>query len=145
MPFSATIEERERAIVEEFALFDDWMGKYEYLIEQADAMPLVPEEYKTDANKIKGCQAQVWVRAEHENGLMHYAGDSDAKITKGLVALLIRVLSDQPPAAIAEAKLGFLDEIGMKEHLSPNRKNGLAAMVKQMKLRALAHDNQPEP
>ena len=141
MPPSSTIEERERAIVEEFALFDDWMGKYEYLIEQADAMPLVPEEYKTEAHKIKGCQAQVWVRAEYKSGLMRYAGDSDAKITKGLVALLIRVLNDQPPAAIAGAKLGFLDEIGMKEHLSPNRKNGLAAMVKQMKLRALAHSD----
>ena len=141
MPPSSTIEERERAIVEEFALFDDWMGKYEYLIEQADAMPIVSEEYKTDAHKIKGCQAQVWVRAEYKGGLMHYAGDSDAKITKGLVALLIRVLDNQPPAAIAEANLDFLDKVGMKEHLSPNRKNGLAAMIKQMKLRALAHDN----
>lgn len=141
MPSNDTIAEREKTVVEEFSLFDDWMGKYELLIEQANNMPVIDDAYKTDEYKIKGCQAQVWVRAETDNGRIHYAGDSDAVITRGLVALLIRVLNDQPAEAVASADLTFLDQIGMKEHLSPNRKNGLAAMIKQMKLHALAHAN----
>lgn len=141
MPSNDTIAEREKTVVEEFSLFDDWMGKYELLIEQANGMPVIDDVYKTDEYKIKGCQAQVWVRAETDDGRVHYSGDSDAVITKGLVALLIRVLNDQPAEAVAAADLTFLDQIGMKEHLSPNRKNGLAAMIKQMKLHALAHAN----
>ncbi len=136
MPTVSTITERERAIVEEFSLFDDWMGRYEYLIDLGREVPQIAEAYQTDAYKIRGCQSQVWVRAEAQNGHIRYTGDSDAAITRGLVALLIRVLDDQPAEAIVEADFGFLDAIGMKEHLSPNRKNGLAAMVDQMKARA---------
>lgn len=135
----ATIQERAREIVEEFNLFDDWMGKYEYLIELGQSLPAIEEEYKTDEYKIKGCQSQVWIRPEVVDGLVFYKGDSDAFITKGLVALLVRVLSGQPSQAVAEADLSFLDEIGMKDHLSSTRKNGLASMVKQLKLYALAH------
>lgn len=139
MSHQVTIQDRAREIVEEFALFDDWMGKYEYLIDLGKSVPPIEEEYKTDDYKIKGCQSQVWIRPEMRDGLLYYKGDSDAVITKGLVALLIRVLSGQPPAAVVEADLSFLDEIGMKEHLSPTRKNGLASMMKQLKLYAFAH------
>jgi cysteine desulfuration protein SufE len=134
-----TIEDRSRQIVDEFALFDDWMGKYEYLIELGKSVPPIETEYKTDDYRIRGCQSQVWIRPELQGGLLYYRGDSDAVITKGLVALLIRVLNGQPPAAVVEADLGFLDEIGMREHLSPTRKNGLASMMKQLKLYALAY------
>lgn len=139
MPAQATIEDRAREVVEEFALFDDWMGKYEYLIDLGKSIPEIEDEYKTDDYKIRGCQSQVWIRPEMRDGLLYYKGDSDALITKGLVALLLRVLSGQPPQAVAEADLSFLDDIGMKEHLSPTRKNGLASMMKQLKLYALAH------
>jgi len=139
MSHQATIQDRAREIVEEFALFDDWMGKYEYLIDLGKLVPPIEVEYKTDDYKIKGCQSQVWIRPEMQGGLLYYKGDSDAVITKGLVALLIRVLNGQPPAAVVEADLSFLDEIGMKEHLSPTRRNGLASMMKQLKLYALAH------
>lgn len=128
-----TIEDRANSVVEEFELFDDWMGRYEYLIELGHSMPIIEDEYKTDEFKIKGCQSQVWVRPEYRDGLIFYKGDSDAMITKGLVALLIRVLSGQAPEAVAEADLSFLDRIGMKDHLSSTRKNGLAQMVKQLK------------
>lgn len=128
-----TIAEREAEIVEEFAFFDDWMGRYEYLIELGKGLPLIEDAYKTDTFKIKGCQSQVWLRGERSGEVLHYKADSDALITKGLVALLIRVLDGQPANAIAHADLAFLDAIGMKEHLSPTRKNGLSAMVTQMK------------
>ncbi len=136
----ATIRDRAREIVEEFALFDDWMGKYEHLIELGKSVPQIEEQYKTEDYKIKGCQSQVWIRPEMREGLLYYKGDSDALITKGLVALLIRVLSGQPPHAVVGADLSFIDEIGMREHLSPTRKNGLASMMKQLKLYALAHE-----
>ena len=139
MPAQVTIQDRAREVVEEFALFDDWMGKYEYLIDLGKSIPEIEDEYKTDDFKIKGCQSQVWIRPEMRDGLLYYKGDSDALITKGLVALLLRVLSGQPPQDVAEADLSFLDEIGMKEHLSPTRKNGLASMMKQLKLYAMAH------
>ncbi len=132
-----TIAAREQDIVEEFSMFDDWMGKYEYLIELGKDLPLIEEAYKTDDYKIHGCQAQVWLRAAFRDDKVYYKADSDAFITKGLISLLVRVLSDQPPADIAHAQLGFLDQIGLKEHLSATRKNGLGAMVKQMKLYAL--------
>lgn len=119
-------------------MFDDWMGKYEYLIELGRSLPALDPAYHTDRYKIKGCQSQVWIRPEVQEGLLRYEGDSDALITKGLVALLIRVLSGHPPQAVAEAELRFLDAIGLQEHLSPTRKNGLASMVKQMKLYAAA-------
>ena len=139
MPAQATIHDRAREIVEEFALFEDWMGKYEYLIDLGKSVPEIEDEYKTDEYKIRGCQSQVWIRPEMRDGLLYYKGDSDALITKGLVALLLRVLSGQPPQAVADADLSFIDEIGMKEHLSPTRKNGLASMMKQLKLYAIAH------
>ncbi len=128
-----TILDREKEIEEEFLLFDDWMGRYEYLIEMGKALPQMAPEYKTDEFKIRGCQSQVWIKPERKDGLIHFDGDSDALITKGLVALLVRVLDGQPAAAVADAELAFLDRIGMTEHLSPTRKNGLASMVDQMK------------
>ncbi len=137
MSSGATIREREREIVEEFNLFDDWMGRYEHLIEQGKSLPAIDERFKDEAHKIHGCQSQVWIHAEMDDGRVWYTGDSDAMITKGLVAILVRVLSGQPPEAIATADLAFLDEIGLKEHLSPTRKNGLAGMVRQMKLYAV--------
>lgn len=137
MTEQGTIQDRADAIVDEFALFDDWMGKYEYLIDLGNSMPRIEDEFKTDEYKIRGCQAQVWVRPELRDGLIYYKGDSDALITKGLVALLIRVLSGQPPESVAKADLSFLDRIGMKDHLSTTRKNGLAQMVKQLKRYAL--------
>lgn len=140
MKLSDTIQDRAREVVEEFAFFDDWMGKYEYLIELGKSVPLIEEEYKTDDYKITGCQAQVWIRPEVRDGLLYYKGDSDALITKGLIALLIRVLSGQPPQEVVGADLSFIDEIGMREHLSPTRKNGLASMMKQLKLYALAQE-----
>lgn len=129
----ASIEQRAREVVDEFSMFDDWMGRYEYLIELGRSLPLIDEEERIDAFKIKGCQSQVWVRPELKDGRLHFRGDSDAIITKGLVALLIRVLSGLPPKEIAEARLDFIDQIGMQEHLSPTRKNGLASMIQQMK------------
>ena len=134
-----SIEQREQAIVDDFALFDDWMGKYEYLIEMGDNLPLIEKAYKTEDHTIKGCQAQVWFRSELDDGVIHFKADSDAAITKGLIALLVRVLNEQPPEAVASADLAFLDKIGMKEHLSPTRKNGLDAMIKQIRLQAIAY------
>ncbi len=133
-----TIAAREQDIIDEFEMFDDWMGKYEYLIELGRSLPLIEDAYKTDDYRIHGCQAQVWLRAALQEGRVRYRADSDALITKGLIALLVRVLSDQPPEAVLRAHLSFLDRIGLKEHLSPTRKNGLSAMVKQMKHYALA-------
>ena len=138
MQTTDSIAERTQEIVEEFALFDDWMERYEYLIELGRALPLINEAYKTDDYKIRGCQSQVWLRADQDDGQVVYTADSDALITKGLIALLVRALNGQPAPAIIAADLAFLDQIGMKEHLSPTRKNGLNAMVKQMKLYAVA-------
>lgn len=139
-----SISEREEALINEFMLFDDWMGKYEYLIELGKDLPLIEEEFKTDDFRIRGCQSQVWLRPDRSNGHVIYRADSDAMITKGLIALLIRVLSDQPAAEVAEADVHFLHEIGLNEHLSSTRKNGLQSMVQQMKAyaRALAQ-NEP--
>lgn len=134
---ASAIEAREQEIVDEFALFDDWMGKYEYLIELGNSLPLIEDEYKTDEHRIHGCQSRVWLRSEYDDGRVFYKADSDAVITKGLISLLIRVLSGQPPEEIARADMGFLQQIGLQEHLSPTRKNGLNAMVQKMKLDAL--------
>ncbi len=141
---TTSIPEREEAIINEFMLFDDWMGKYEYLIELGKDLPLIEEEYKTDNFRIRGCQSQVWLRPDRSNSHVVYRADSDAMITKGLIALLIRVLSDQPPDAVAKADVKFLEEIGLKEHLSSTRKNGLQSMVQQMKAyaNALAQNEQ---
>jgi cysteine desulfuration protein SufE len=128
-----TIQEIEDQIVEEFSMFDDWMQKYEYIIELGKNLFLIDEKYKTDEYKVRGCQSQVWLKAYYENGKVVYKADSDAVITKGLIALLIRVLSGKQPEEILNAKLEFIDKIGMKEHLSPNRANGLVAMIGYMK------------
>jgi cysteine desulfuration protein SufE len=127
------IKNIEDQIVEEFGLFDDWMGKYEYIIELGKNLPLIDDRYKTEDYKVKGCQSQVWLNAEFKEGNLIYKADSDAVITKGLIALLIRVLSNQKPEDIMNAKLDFIDKIGMKEHLSPNRSNGLMSMINYMK------------
>jgi len=134
----SSISEIQHEIIEEFAFFDDWMDKYEHLIELGKSLPLIDEQYKTDENIIKGCQSRVWLHAENKEGKLQFTADSDAILTKGLIALMIRSLSDQSPEDIAKADMGFLDEIGLKEHLSPTRANGLNAMIKQMKFYALA-------
>lgn len=134
----AAIKEIENTIVEEFSYYDDWMGKYEFIIELGKELPLIAEKYKTEENIIKGCQSRVWLHAEEQNGEIVFTADSDAIITKGLISLLIRVLSHQKPDDIINTDLSFIDKIGLKEHLSPTRSNGLVSMIKQMKLYALA-------
>jgi cysteine desulfuration protein SufE len=134
-----SIEARQQEIVEEFAMFSDWMQKYEYIIELGKDLPIIREEYKTDDNIIRGCQSRVWLHAEQDDsGMVLFSADSDAIITKGLVALVVRVLSGENAEEISKANLHFVQDIGLHEHLSPTRSNGLAAMIKQMKLYALA-------
>src|SRR3990170_1897507 len=132
------IEETENEIVKEFSMFDDWMGKYEHIIELGKSLPMIEEKYKTDDRLIKGCQSKVWLHSEIKNGKIFYTADSDAIITKGLVALVIRVLSEHSPDEIVIAKMDFINQIGLTQHLSPTRANGLVNMIKQMKLDALA-------
>ncbi len=133
-----TIEEREQQIVAEFENFDDWLEKYNYLIEMGKDLPLIDSKYKIKQNLISGCQSNVWLYAEYKDGAIYFSADSDAVITKGIVNMLIRVLSGQSPEAIMYAKLDFVNKVGLKEHLSPTRSNGLVSMIKQMKLYALA-------
>ena len=134
-----TIEEIENEIIEEFELFgDDWEGKYEHLIELGKSLPKIKEELKTDDRIIKGCQSKVWLHSEKQGDEVVFTADSDAIITKGMVALMIRVLSYQKPQAILSANLEFINKIGLTEHLSPTRANGLVSMIKQMKLDAMA-------
>jgi len=128
-----SIDEIEDEIVEEFSIFDEWMDKYEYIIELGKNLPSMDENLKTDDRKVSGCQSQVWLNTKYENGIVFFEADSDAIITKGLVGLLVRVLNGQKPSDVINAKFDFLDKIGMKEHLSPNRANGLVAMIKHMK------------
>lgn len=128
-----TLKETEDEIIDEFSLFDDWISKYEYIIELGKHLPIIDAEHKTEEFKIKGCQSQVWLTAEMKDGKLHYKADSDAVITKGIIALLIRVLSGHRPEEILNADLSFVDKIGMHEHLSPNRSNGLTAMINYMK------------
>lgn len=134
-----SIKELEQEIVNEFAIFDDWMDKYAYLIELGSGMPGMDEAYKTDDNLIKGCQSRVWFHAELKDGLLYFMADSDAIITKGIAGLLIKVFSGQKPEDIAKADLNFIDEIGLTQHLSPTRSNGLLSMIKQIKYYALAY------
>ena len=134
-----TINEIEQEIISEFEMFDTWMDKYEYIIELGKSLPLIDEKFKTDDYKVSGCQSQLWVKADKENDSIVFSADSDAIISKGLISLLIRVLSNQKPEDIVNAKLEFLDKIGMKEHLSPNRANGLQAMIVRMKRFAEAY------
>ena len=139
-----TIQEVEQQITEEFDLFEDWMDKYNYIIELGKELPLIDPKYKTQPYLIVGCQSQVWLHASFENGLVYFKADSDAIITKGIVNLLIRVLSGRTPKEIIDAPLAYLDQIGIKNHLSPTRSNGLASMIKQMKLYAVAFDLKKE-
>lgn len=133
-----TINEIQDELIEDFAFFEDWMEKYEYIIQLGKELPLIDDRYKQDEYLIKGCQAKVWLHADHQAGRIIYTADSDAVITKGLVSLMIKVLSNHTPEEIAQSELYFIDEIGLKEHLSPTRANGLLSMVKQMKLYAIA-------
>lgn len=131
-------------IVAEFDMFDDWMQRYEYMIELGKSLPKIEEQYKTDDHLIKGCQSKVWVHAEMQEGLLVFTADSDAIITKGIIAILIRAFSHQKPADIIAAKTDFIDTIGLKDHLSPTRANGLVSMIKQLKLYAVAYEAQME-
>ena len=133
-----TIAEKEQEVIADFSLFEDWMDKYAYLIELGKELPLIDEKYKTNQYLISGCQSRVWLHAELKEGKMFLTADSDAVITRGIISLLISVLSGYTPAEILEAKLDFLDKIGLKEHLSPTRANGLSSMIKQIMLYARA-------
>lgn len=135
----SNIKELQSELIEEFELFDDWMEKYEHIITLGKELPIIEDAYKVDENLIKGCQSRVWLQAETEGDRVRYKADSDAIITKGIVALLIRVLDNQKAEDIIAADMSFLDQIGLKEHLSPTRANGLVSMVKQMKAYALAY------
>lgn len=137
----STISDIEKEIIEDFELFDDWEGKYDYLIGMGKELPLIDEQYKTEEFLIRGCQSRVWLNANYEKDRVFFTADSDAIITKGLVGLMIKILSGQKAEDIINADLGFIDKIGLKEHLSPTRSNGLASMIKQMKMYALALKN----
>jgi len=136
------IKKIQQEIVAEFAMFDDWMQRYEYMIDLGKSLPLIDAKYKTDDHIIKGCQSKVWVHAQLEDDKLIFTADSDAIITKGIIAILIRTFSDQPPQEIIDADTAFIDEIGLKEHLSPTRANGLVSMIKQLKLYAVAYQTQ---
>ena len=133
-----TIKAIQDEIVNEFSMFDDWMQRYEYIIELGKTLPLIAEQYKVEDNIIKGCQSKVWVHGEIQNGKLVFTADSDAILTKGIIAILIRAFSNQTATAILDANTDFIDEIGLKEHLSPTRANGLVSMIKQIKMYALA-------
>lgn len=132
------IEETTGAIINEFDIFDDWMDKYNYLIELGKSLPMIDERYKIESNLIQGCQSRVWLHAEFDGELVHFTADSDAVITKGIANLLIRVFSDHSPQEILDSSTDFINEIGLTEHLSPTRSNGLLSMIKQIKMYALA-------
>ena len=135
------INDIQNEIIEDFSLFDDWMEKYEYIIDMGKNLPLIDEKYKTDDYIIKGCQSKVWLRAEKEGDRVNFYADSDAVITKGIISMLIKVLSGQKAEEIANADLYFIDKIGLKEHLSPTRSNGLVSMIKQMKYYGLGMES----
>jgi len=133
------INTKQNEIIEEFSVFDDWMDKYNYLIELSRELPQIDPKFKTNQNLIEGCQSKVWLNAEMNGELIHFSADSDAIITKGIIALLIRVLNNQKPEDVMFADLFFIDKIGLQQNLSPTRSNGLLAMIKQMKLYAIAY------
>lgn len=133
-----TINEIQDSVIDEFSAFDDWMDKYALLIDLGNSLPVLEEKYKTESNLIEGCQSRVWLQADYVDGKIFFKGDSDAVIVKGVVSLLINVLSEHTPQDILDADLYFIEKIGLKEHLSPTRSNGLVAMVKQMHLYAVA-------
>lgn len=134
-----TINEIQDEIIQEFADFDDWMDRYQLLIDLGSSQPKLDDRYKTEQNLIDGCQSRVWLQADMKDGLLHFQAESDALIVKGIVALLVRVLSDHTPQEILVADLYFIESIGLREHLSPTRSNGLLSMLRQMKLYALAY------
>jgi cysteine desulfuration protein SufE len=150
MSTSSTLVEAQQEVVDEFAMFSDWQDRYEHLIELGKDLPVIAPEQKTEENIVRGCQSRVWLNAELVSGraqprstpVVHFTADSDAMITKGLVALLVRVLNDRTPAEILNTPLTFIDAIGLREHLSPNRSNGLVAMLDQMKRYAVAFSTQ---
>ena len=137
-----SIQEIQEEIIEEFAMFEDWMQRYEYMIDLGKSLPLIAAEFKTDDNIIKGCQSKVWVHAELKDNELEFTADSDAIITKGIIAILIRVFSNQHPKDILASDTSFIDQIGLKEHLSPTRANGLVSMIKQIKMYAIAFQTQ---
>jgi cysteine desulfuration protein SufE len=136
-----TIKEAQQEIIDDFAFFDDWMDKYEHIIELGKELPQIDEQYKTDENLIKGCQSRVWLHAENKDGKIYYTADSDAIIAKGIISLLLKVFSGHTPQEILQADTSFINEIGLQEHLSPTRSNGLVSMIKQIKNYALALSN----
>ncbi len=136
-----TIDEIQDEIIDEFSVFDDWMDKYQILIDMGNSLPPFDETYRIDQNLIEGCQSRVWLHAEYRDGHIYFSADSDAIIVKGIISLLMKVLSGRTPDEILASDLHFIDAIGLKEHLSPTRSNGLLSMVKQMRLYALAYKN----
>jgi cysteine desulfuration protein SufE len=152
MTTTMTIAQAQQEVVDEFALFSDWQDRYEHLIELGKDLPMIAPEKKTEENIVRGCQSRVWLNADvstaldvtgHGQKVIHFTADSDAMITKGLIALLVRVLNDRTPQEILDTPLTFIDAIGLREHLSPNRSNGLSAMMDQMKRYALAFSPKP--
>lgn len=133
------LTEKQEEIIQEFEIFDDWMEKYEYIIDLGKDLPQIDEDKKTEDSLIEGCQSRVWLDANYANGHMHFTADSDAIITKGIIGLLIRVLDNEAPETVATADLFFIEKIGLQEHLSPTRANGLLGMVKRLKLEAIKH------
>ena len=136
------IKEIQEEIVDEFSMFDDWMERYEYIIELGKKLPLIKEEFKTENNLIKGCQSKVWLQGEQTDDKIVFTADSDAILTKGIIAILIRTFSNQSAKDILDADMDFIDKIGLKEHLSPTRANGLVSMIKNIKMYALAFNAQ---
>ena len=137
-----TTQQIQQEIIDEFSAFDDWMDKYQMIIDLGNELPPLNPEFKTEDNLIEGCQSRVWLHAQFSNGLIHFEADSDAIITKGLIGLLIRVLSDHTPQEILDCDVHFIDEIGLTQHLSPTRSNGLLSMLKQIKTYALVYSQQ---
>ena len=137
-----TIKEIQEEIIDEFSMFEDWMERYEYIIDLGKSLPLINEQFKLDDNLIVGCQSKVWLHSEINDDKLQFTADSDAILTKGIVAILLRVFNNQKPKDILDADLYFIDEIGLKEHLSPTRANGLVSMIKQLKIYALAFQTQ---
>jgi cysteine desulfuration protein SufE len=133
-----TIKEIQEEIIDEFSMFEDWMERYEHIIDLGKSLPIIEEAFKIDENLIKGCQSKVWLHSELKNDTLYFTAESDAILTKGIVALLLRVFAEQKPADIIKADMSFIDQIELKEHLSPTRANGLVSMIKQIKLYALA-------
>tara|TARA_B110000971_G_scaffold168789_1_gene173247 strand:- start:2682 stop:3107 length:426 start_codon:yes stop_codon:yes gene_type:complete len=136
------IETIKAELIDEFSMFEDWMERYEYMIELGKSLPVIETKFKTEDNIIKGCQSKVWLHADLESDKIVFSADSDAIITKGIVAILIRVFSNQSPEIILKTNTDFIDEIGLKEHLSPNRANGLVSMIKKIKMYAVAYQTQ---